>query len=156
MTDEEVSKLIPTAFLESPGFLLNTAGKLLLQRVSESLKPSGLTVQEYGLLRIISIEGPITQNAFAAKWDIDRTTVTEIVDGLENRGVIVRLKSKTDRRYNELHLTPAGKKLLTRVVKIVDKANAEFLHPLDYKDWRLVRESLVKLITFNSPSVNDK
>lgn len=146
MTDEEVSKLIPPAFLESPGFLLNTAGKLLLQSVSESLKPSGLTVQEYGLLRIISIEGPVTQNAFAAKWQIDRTTVTELVDGLEGRGVIVRLKSKTDRRYNELHLTPAGKKLLARVVKIVDKANAEFLHPLKEEEWSLLRECLVKLI----------
>lgn len=150
MTDEEVSKLIPTAFLESPGFLLNTAGKLLMQRVSESLKPSGLTIQEYGLLRIISIEGPVTQNAFAAKWAIDRTTVTEIVDALEERGVIVRLKSKTDRRYNELHLTPAGKKLLARVVKIVDKANEEFLHPLNEDQWRVFRESLVKLIVSNA------
>ncbi|MBX3149925.1 MarR family transcriptional regulator [Candidatus Obscuribacterales bacterium] len=146
MTDEEVSNLIPPAFMESPGFLLNTAGKLLLQRVSASLKPSGLTVQEYGLLRIISIEGPVTQNAFAAKWAIDRTTVTEIVDGLEQRGVIIRLKSKTDRRYNELHLTPSGKKLLARVVKIVDKANAEFLQPLDDREWQLLRDSLVKLI----------
>jgi len=143
MTDEEVSNLIPPAFMESPGFLLNTAGKLLLQRVSASLKPSGLTVQEYGLLRIISIEGPVTQNAFAAKWAIDRTTVTEIVDGLEQRGVIIRLKSKTDRRYNELHLTPSGKKLLARVVKIVDKANAEFLQPLDDREWQLLRDSLV-------------
>ncbi|MBX3076839.1 MarR family transcriptional regulator [Candidatus Obscuribacterales bacterium] len=146
MTDEEVSNLIPPAFMESPGFLLNTAGKLLLQRVSASLKPSGLTVQEYGLLRIISIEGPVTQNAFAAKWAIDRTTVTEIVDGLEQRGVIIRLKSKADRRYNELHLTPSGKKLLARVVKIVDKANAEFLQPLDDREWQLLRDSLVKLI----------
>lgn len=146
MTDEEVSNLIPPAFMESPGFLLNTAGKLLLKRVSASLKPSGLTVQEYGLLRIISIEGPVTQNAFAAKWAIDRTTVTEIVDGLEQRGVIIRLKSKTDRRYNELHLTPSGKKLLARVVKIVDKANAEFLQPLDDREWQLLRDSLVKLI----------
>ncbi len=146
MTDEEVSNLIPPAFMESPGFLLNTAGKLLLQRVSASLKPSGLTVQEYGLLRIISIEGPVTQNAFAAKWAIDRTTVTEIVDGLEQRGVIIRLKSKTDRRYNELHLTPSGKKLLARVVKIVDKANAAFLQPLDDREWQLLRDSLVKLI----------
>jgi DNA-binding MarR family transcriptional regulator len=147
MSDEEVAKLIPPAFLESPGFLLNTAGKLLLQSVSESLKPTGLTVQQYGLLRIISIEGPVTQNAFAAKWQIDRTTVTELVDGLEERGVIVRLKSKTDRRYNELHLTPAGKKLLARVVKIVDKSNAEFLEPLQDEEWRLMRASLVKLIT---------
>lgn len=120
-----------------------------MQRVSETLKPSGLTIQEYGLLRIISIEGPITQNAFAAKWAIDRTTVTEIVDALEDRGVIVRLKSKTDRRYNELHLTPAGKKLLARVSKIVDKANAEFLSPLTEEEWHSVREGLVKLVQSN-------
>jgi DNA-binding MarR family transcriptional regulator len=150
MNDEQTPNLIPKAFLQSPGFLLNTAGKLLVQRVSEALKPAGLTVQEFGLMRIISEEGPITQNAFAAKWNIDRTTVTEIVDGLEERGVVIRQKSKTDRRCNQLHLTPSGKKLLARVLKLVEKANQEFLIPLKESEWQLVRESLVKLIIANS------
>lgn len=150
MTDEEVANLIPKAFLNSPGFLLNTAGKLLVQRVSETLKPAGLTVQEYGLLRIIVEEGPITQNAFAAKYDVDRTTVTEIVDGLEERRLVIRLKSKTDRRCNELHLTPGGKKLLSRVIKLVEKTNQQFLLPLKESEWQVVRASLVKLIVANS------
>lgn len=150
MTDEEVSNLIPKAFLDSPGFLLNTAGKLLVQRVSETLKPAGLNVAEYGLLRIIAEEGPVTQNAFAAKYDVDRTTVTEIVDGLEERRLVVRLKSKTDRRCNELHLTPGGKKLLARVVKLVDRTNRQFLLPLKESEWKVVRECLVKLVVANS------
>jgi len=150
MHDEESGNLIPKAFLASPGFLLNTAGRLLVERVSTTLKPAGLNVHEYGLLRIIQAEGPVTQNAFAAKYHVDRTTVVEIVDGLEERGLVQRIKSPTDRRANELHLTPAGKKLLARVVKMVDKTNQQFLSYIKESEWELVRESLVKLILANS------
>lgn len=150
MTDDQTAKLIPSAFLESPGFLLNQAGRLLSRRIEESLKPAGLSIQQFGLMRIIAAEGPITQNAFASKYHIDRTTVTEIVDGMEERGLVSRQKSAKDRRCNDLYLTPGGKRLLLRAQKIVGKTNKEFLSVLNENEWVQMRESLVKLITVNS------
>ncbi len=150
MTDEEKTDLIPSAFLNSPGYLLNQAARLHLRLVEETLKPAGLGLQQFGLMRIISAEGPITQNVFAAKYGIDRTTVTELVDGMEERGLVSRQKSSKDRRYNELLLTPAGKKLLARTQKMHEKTNQKFLSVLQDEEWEQLRASLVKLIIANS------
>lgn len=150
MNDDQTPNLIPTAFLNSPGFLLNQAGRLLTRRIEETLKPAGLTIQQFGLMRIIAAEGPITQNVFAAKYQIDRTTVTEIVDSMEERRLVSRQKSRTDRRYNELYLTPGGKRLLARAQKMVEKTNQAYLSALDDVEWEQMRASLAKLIQANS------
>jgi DNA-binding MarR family transcriptional regulator len=150
MTDAENRDLIPNVFLYSPGFLLNQAGRLLSRQIDETLKPAGLSIQQFGLMRIIYAEGPVTQNVFAAKYNIDRTTVTEIIDGMEERNLVSRQKSTKDRRYNELHLTLRGKKLLERAQRMVDKTNRTYLSALSDEEWEQMRASLVKLIAANS------
>ena len=153
MNDDKTKFLIPGAFLNSPGFLLNQASRLLSHQIEQTLKPAGLTIQQFGLLRIIAAEGPITQNVFAAKYNVDRTTVTEIVDGMEERGLVSRQKSAKDRRCNDLFLTPGGKRLLARAQKMVEKTNQQFLSALSAGEWNELRESLVKLITANAHTV---
>ncbi|MDZ4837774.1 MAG: MarR family transcriptional regulator [Candidatus Melainabacteria bacterium] len=147
MIDDRTQDLIPSAFLHSPGFLLNQAGRLIASKIEDSLKPAGLNLQQFGLMRIIAAEGPITQNVFAAKYNVDRTTVTEIVDGMEERGLVSRQKSVKDRRCNDLHLTPGGKKLLARAQKLVEKTNHQYLAVLSDSEWEQMRASLVKLIS---------
>lgn len=153
MNDDKTKFLIPSAFLNSPGFLLNQASRLLSRQIEETLMPAGLNIQQFGLMRIIAAEGPITQNVFAAKYNIDRTTVTEIVDGMEERGLVSRQKSAKDRRYNDLFLTPGGKRLLARAQKLVEKTNQQFLSALNDEEWNQMRESLVKLITARAHGV---
>lgn len=150
MNDDKSKDLIPGPFLHSPGFLLSQASRLLSRQIEDTLKPTGLTVQQFGLMRIIATEGPITQNVFAAKYHVDRTTVTEIVDGMEERGLVSRQKSAKDRRCNDLFLTPGGKRLLARTKKMVEKTNKQYLSVLSENEWNQLRESLVKLISENS------
>ncbi len=77
---------------------------------------------------------------------MDRTTVTELVDGLEERGLVQRLKNPNDRRSNQLFMTPQGRRVLTRAIRVVEKSNRQFLSVLDASEWATVRASLLKLI----------
>lgn len=138
--------MIPSELKQSPGFLLNQSARLISRRLTEALEPIGLTLQNFGLLRVISLQGPLTQNQVAENYSMDRTTVTELVDGLEERGLVQRLKNPTDRRSNQLFVTPQGRRLLSRAIRIVDKSNRQFLSVLTDSEWEIVRASLVKLI----------
>ena len=44
----------------------------------------------------------------------DRTSVRHVIERLEPRGLVVRLRSDVDRRRSEIIITVAGRKLLAR------------------------------------------
>jgi DNA-binding MarR family transcriptional regulator len=46
---------------------------------------------------------------------MDRATMMSVVDRLEERGLVIRKRSVTDRRRQELNSTPAGRSLLGKV-----------------------------------------
>jgi DNA-binding MarR family transcriptional regulator len=46
---------------------------------------------------------------------MDRATMMSVVDRLEDRNLVIRKRSTTDRRRQELYLTPAGQTLLRKV-----------------------------------------
>jgi len=43
------------------------------------------------------------------------TSVTRLVDRLERRGLVTRRRESEDRRYVEIHLEPAGERLLGEI-----------------------------------------
>lgn len=138
---------IPAALTKSPGFLLNQAARSIRNLTAIALKPVGLAPQEYGLLRLLSLEGPMSQQSLANKYQIDRATVTEIIDVLERRGLLQREPMATDRRCKEIHLTPTGSRVITRASKSVSRAHHKFLAPLTDEEWTVVQECLMRLIT---------
>lgn len=142
---------IPEEFARSAGYMLNQTAQVIAEMVTEALKPLKLAPFEYGLMRVISISGPVSQQTFAHRYNIDRTLVTGLVDGLEKRGYVDRQRSTTDRRVNLMHLTPLGKRALAQAVRTVKKTQAEFLAPLTDEEWEATRVSLVKLLEAHRP-----
>ena len=83
-----------------------------LQR--ESLEALDLTFVDYSALRVIEIEGPpyiLSPSAMAER--LVRTTggMTKIVDRLERRGLVERVRDKVDRRSVQVVLTDEGRAL---------------------------------------------
>jgi|AGTN01.1.fsa_nt_gi Transcriptional regulators len=149
--NSQLHNKLPDEFAKSAGYMLNQTAQVIGEMVTEALKPLKLAPQEYGVMRVISISGPVSQQTFADRYNIDRTMVTGLVDGLEKRGYVDRQRSTTDRRVNLMHLTPLGKRALAQAVRTVKKAQAEFLAPLTDEEWEATRVSLVKLLEAHRP-----
>lgn len=145
MTQDFDSSSIPEG-MKIPGFLLTQSGRIIVEAIAETLKPMGLATMEFGLMRILSVYGPINQQSLAAKYNLDRTRVTQLVDSMEAKGLVTRQKDLRDRRSNLIHLTPAGKRLFTRAVKQVTRCQNEFLEPLSEDEWEQLKSLLVKLL----------
>jgi DNA-binding MarR family transcriptional regulator len=56
--------------------------------------------------------------------------VVSLIDSLQERGLVERIRSSTDRRNYELHLTDAGKRVLRELRGIAEQHEAELLAPL--------------------------
>ena len=73
-----------------------------------------LTQKQMATLWLIQANPGVSQVEVAAALDMDRATMMALTDRLENRGFVIRKRSSTDRRRQELYLTPAGQSTLRK------------------------------------------
>ena len=147
MTSESGMDKLTEALSSSAGYLLAQASRLLRERVDKALAPLELSLYEYVLLRLISLDAPVSQGELGETYGIDRTTMVGLVDRLEERQLVVRERNEADRRSYRLRLTPKGRKVLSRAVRIVRKEQQDFLSPLSAAEWESMRAALWKLVS---------
>ena len=134
------------AFADSLGYLLTQSGRLFRENLAEALVPLGLSLPEYGSLRLISLNTPMSQGVLGSRYGIDRTTMVAVVDNLEERAMVRRERSASDRRSYRLSLTPKGKKVLSRALRIATNEQQKFLAPLSSSEWAILKDCLGRLI----------
>jgi DNA-binding MarR family transcriptional regulator len=81
---------------------------------------AGLEPQQYLLLlaiRGLSPDTPPKIQTFAERLALKHHSAVELVDRLEQRGLVRRTRSKEDRRQVLVSLLPRGEKLLEKVVQ---------------------------------------
>jgi MarR family transcriptional regulator, organic hydroperoxide resistance regulator len=74
-----------------------------------------LTQKQTATLWLIHGNPGVSQVSIAAALGMDRATMMSLVDRLEERSLVIRKRSTTDRRRQELYLTPGGQDLLRKV-----------------------------------------
>lgn len=151
-SDTEQQKL-SASLSNSPGFLLNKAGRVIRDNVVNALKPVGLLPPELGILKVVQEEGSPVQSTIAERCSLDRTTVTELLDGLEQRGLVVRQPSRNDRRCKAIHLTPLGRQILVRGSRAATRAQQDFFSIVSEEEWKIVRQALMRFIQAKTEEV---
>ncbi len=77
-------------------------------------KTAGLTAPQLLIMQTIRDLGEVTIGTIADKVSLSQATVTTILDRLELRKLIYRVRSKTDKRKVHAHLTPEGEVILAQ------------------------------------------
>ena len=91
----------------------------------------GITPGLYGMLQAIANNPGLSQSALAVAMDVDRSSIVKVVDQLEEKGLIVRDASPTDRRRYRLHMTVTGTQALERIEDAVMRQDRAFSARLD-------------------------
>ena len=63
---------------------------------------------QYSVLTVIGANPGLSQMAVAKRLGIERARLVHLLDSLENRKLVRRVPSRTDRRSHALHLTARG------------------------------------------------
>lgn len=74
-------------------------------------KRFGLTVAQSGVLRNLAIHGPLSSADLSRKLYVTPANITGIVDRLEKKGLVERVRQAADRRVSLISLTESGQKL---------------------------------------------
>ncbi|MEV0298235.1 MarR family transcriptional regulator [Nocardia sp. NPDC050710] len=95
------------------------AQQIVMARVDEALKPTGLTFSRYELLMLLSFSktGALPMAKASARLQVHPTSVTNTVDRLEAAQLVERVPHPSDRRATLIEITDAGRELVTRATQ---------------------------------------
>ncbi len=112
--------------------LLRTAS-IIGRTYSRVLEPHGMSVAQYNALRIIrgAGSGGIPTLAIRERMIEAGTTITRLIDKLEEAKLITRTRGTPDRRQVYCVATAAGRRLLDRLDPDVDEADELAMAALD-------------------------
>jgi DNA-binding MarR family transcriptional regulator len=85
-----------------------TAAHMAERLVDEHLQRLGVSDEQFALLSLIGLYGPVTPTALATRMGVPLTTLADAVRRLDARGEIERLPNPEDGRSHLLTLSPAG------------------------------------------------
>ncbi|MFP3566569.1 MarR family winged helix-turn-helix transcriptional regulator [Paraburkholderia sp. SIMBA_030] len=104
---------------ESVGYLISrvksTMSNLVTQR---SMAELGITSQQGSILFMVASGKCLLAAELAREYGIDASAVTRLVDRLEKRGLLTRVRSNEDRRVVRLALTPEGHAIAAKMPAI--------------------------------------
>jgi len=105
---------------------------LLTARVTATFGAFGLSPPAFSMIALIAANEGCSQNALARENAMDKSAVVTILDELEGKGLVRRVRSQTDRRRHALSLTAEGQALLVRLrqaAETVERPIREALTP---------------------------
>ena len=127
------------------GFNLRCAQLTLFQHFNRSVGREGISAAQFGALLLIEANPDISQSAVAESLRFDRSTLVQIIDRLEGRGLVVRNVSPTDRRSHALRLTDEGVSELTMLKDLALQHEADVTTGLSEAEQTQLISLLAKL-----------
>lgn len=130
---------------KSVGFLVAKVYQRLFACFRDGLAPYSLTPQQFALLAFLWRQDNLSQVELSEKTEIDRTTLSGLVDRLAKMGLVERRSHPADRRAWRVHLTAAGGALEEQLVPIALQVRERFTKRLDAEEYAQLCALLKKL-----------
>ncbi len=97
------------------------------------VKTASVTGPQLRLLQLIQKNPGASIKQLAQEMSLSQATVTTIIDRLEDREILSRLRSQSDKRKVHLILTPKGESILLKAPTVLQDAFVERFEQL--ADW---------------------
>jgi DNA-binding MarR family transcriptional regulator len=128
------------------GFWMRLVSNHVSHAFAHKLERSGVTVAEWVVMREMYGESLTSPSIVAGHIGMTRGAITKLIDRLLAKGYATRQESNGDRRYQEIALTAAGRRLVPTLASLADQNDAEFFRSLSRKERETILSILQKLV----------
>lgn len=120
-------------------------------------KNFGLTSPQLLLMRTIQSDENVTIRRLSEKTNMSQATATTILDRLESRGLVVRIRNQQDKRKVHALLTDSGHKMLAEAPGMVQHGFLEKFQALQPWEQSLILSSLQRVSAMmNAPALTSE
>jgi homoprotocatechuate degradation regulator HpaR len=102
-----MSQKLPCTSRSLPIALMH-AREVVMEPIREMLLASGLTEQQWRVLRVLEEAGPLDATTLARRTALLQPSLTRIMRGMSAKGLVTQVKVAQDRRRQEVAITEAG------------------------------------------------
>jgi DNA-binding MarR family transcriptional regulator len=125
------------------GYHLRRAHVATFQNFAKVLDDWNISPGQVGVLALVRANSGINQTRIGNALGIDRSTLVAVIDRLEERKLIARTPSPTDRRSHALVLTEAGERYLAELLPQVHEHERQIASKLSAEE----RATLIELLS---------
>jgi len=122
------------------------AHQILMGRLNEALAPYNLTFPRYEALMLLyySRTGSLPLGKMGDRLQVHRTSMTNLMDGLEREGLAEREPHPTDRRTTLATITPRGRDVARKTTRVLNRSGFG-TEPLPERDLDAISDRLARL-----------
>lgn len=131
------------------GFWLRFVSNHVSHGFARKLLAHEVTVAEWVILREMFEVSETAPSLLASATGLTRGAVSKLVDRLLHKGLVSRVESSEDRRYQTIKLTPAGRTLVPKLAALADQNDQEFFASLSPSEKDALVATLRKLVAAN-------
>ena len=136
------AKLDISVVMDSIGYLLRRTSQHFKEATVPALKRHGLSYLELTTLCLIHHNEHCILRTLAEAVGVEPPAMNRIINSLEEKGVVSRLKSPEDGRYTFFRLSQAGKDCMQPAIAEVQEVENEALSILTAKEREALFEAL--------------
>jgi DNA-binding MarR family transcriptional regulator len=131
------------------GFWLRFVSNHVSHAFARKLLSTGVTVAEWVVLREMFERESMAPSSLAEITGLTRGAVSKLVDRLVDKNLISREDCSDDRRFQNIALTAAGRRLVPTLAKVADQNDEQFFSALSLREREALMATLKKLVQAN-------
>ena len=139
---------------ESAAYLMRQILSLVTSEVDKALEPRDLTSAQWVPLLKLHMGVASTVAEVARECKLDTGATTRLLDRLEAKGLVARVRSSEDRRVVNLELTPEGKAAAKEIPAVLCNVQNAFLEGFTVAEWQQLKD-LLRRILANGQALQD-
>jgi DNA-binding MarR family transcriptional regulator len=128
------------------GYWLRFASNHVSLGLSQKLAARDVTLAEWVLLRTIHARDVGAPNRLARDLGMTKGAISKLVDRLVGKGLAIKAPMASDRRHQDVWLTPAGRALVPDLAALADANDAEYFGHLSAAERGMVETLLRDVI----------
>src|SRR6478609_8614876 len=137
---------------EGVGYLMRHIINAVALEIDRELEPSGLTNAQWVPLLKLYMGSATTVAELARECRLDAGGMTRLLDRLESKGLVRRVRSSEDRRVVNLELTDEGRDAAKKIPAVLCRVQNAHLRGFSHEEWQLLR-SLLRRVLDNSAAI---
>ena len=112
----------------------------------EVSKKYGITGPQLWVIKTISLDGRLSLGDLGKRMYLQPSTITGLIDVLEQKGYVARVRDREDRRVIKVQLTPRGQRLAKKTPNPAQGKMIYGLTKLKGRELNLIFNSIQKLV----------
>lgn len=142
------------SFRQSLPMMLNYTLDAIMPAYREVFSRHDLTEQQWRILRVLWTANSINAAELSKRTLLHKPSLVGILDRLERKGLVARIRSKTDRRQIQITTTPQGRELAAAVLPQAEHVHEHLKTLVSADEWAALEKTLNKFI--QSTTINPR